>query len=145
MANYSVVYTLTAPGGTVAFNSGADQYYLTNITGLDQRPIRAPVDDRPQTDGGLVHNFHYGPRHLTVEGVVYVTSSGTEAGVVTARNTMESTLIAALGSCLRADATLGWTPTGGSAQSLTVRCDIPVQFTGGYFKAFIFGLVSASG
>ncbi len=143
MAEFSAVYTLTTPGPDITFNSGTDVYYLQNIQGLDGPAIRAPIDSRPQTHGGLVHPFLYGPRHMSIEGVLHVTSATTEAGYVGARNTMETNLLAALASIIRADGTLTWTPTGGTAKSLIVRHDVPCQFNGAWQKAFIFGLVAA--
>lgn len=142
MAEISAVYTLTTPGVDVTFNSGSDVYRVTNLEGLDQAPIRAPVDDAPQTDGGIVHDFFHGPRYVTVEGLLLPAD-----GSASARNTMEANLISALDAILRADGTLAWTPSGQSARSLTVRCFTPARFAPwqGFpqFKTFIFGLVAA--
>ena len=52
-------------------------------------------------------------------------------------------LAAALDQILRADGTFAWTPPGQTEHSLTVRCDVPVSFTGSFQKQFIFGLVAA--
>lgn len=144
MAELSAGYVLTTPGPDISFNTAlgsTDSYWLTNVTGLDQAPIRAPVDDSPQTDGGIVHDFYYGPRHFTVEGIL-VPQTNTASN----RNTMEANLISSLDAILRADGTWTWTPSGQSSRSLTVRCDVPVQFSGGLSlspRAFIFGLVAA--
>jgi hypothetical protein len=142
MAETGAVYTLTTPGVDITFNSGTDIYRILDIVGLDQAPIRAPVDDSPQTDGGIIHSFYYGPRHFTVEGVLLPGDA-----TPTTRNTMEANLISSLEAILRADGTWAWTPTGQSARSLTVRCDVPVQYAPyqghRYVKAFIFGLVAA--
>jgi hypothetical protein len=143
MAEFGVVYTLATPAGTVSLNSGADQCRLSNALGLDGAPIRAPMDNRPQAHGGLVHRFLLGPRHITFEGVFHVTSSGTEAGYVAARNTLITNLQNALNSIYAADGTLTWTPTGGSAQHLYVRHDQPLVTSGGMLKQFLFGLVAA--
>lgn len=144
MAEFSAVYTLATPASNVTFNSGNDRYTITDINGLDGAPIRAPIDNRPLTDGGLVRTFFLGPRQITISGFLNVNSSGTDVGYVTARNGMENTLMTALNSILRADGTLSWTPTGGSLRTLTVRNDEPVQFNGGWQKQFIFGLVAAN-
>jgi hypothetical protein len=139
--------TLTVPGpATIGFEGTAteaanDGLVLTNLTGVDQAPIRATIDDAPQTDGGLVHPFFYGARHLTVEG--YVLPLGLDAASQTERNGLMDDLILMLDSILRADGTFAWTPTGQTERSLTVRCDVPVSFTGTRQKAFIFGLVAA--
>jgi hypothetical protein len=141
MAELSAVYTLTTPGPDITFNSGSDLYWLSEITGLDMAPVRAPIDNSPQTDGGIVHDFFYGPRHVVFRGLLV---PGTNTP--TNRNTMENNLISALESILRADGTLSWTPTGGSARSLTVRCDVPAQFSGGLSlspREFIFGMIAA--
>jgi hypothetical protein len=138
MSEFFAPATLTTPGGTLTFNpSSGDGYYVSNITGLDQAPIRAPIDDKPQTDGGIVHDFFKGPRHITIEGLVVASSAS-------ARNTSTDSLVTALDSILRADGTWTWTPSGQSLKTLTVRCDVPVSFPGAFLKRFIFGLVAAN-
>lgn len=144
MAEISAVYTLAAPGGTITFNSGTDVFYLQDVDGLDGAPIRAPTNNRPLTDGGLARTFFLAGRQITMSGVLHVTSSGTDSGYATARNTMENNLMTALNSCLRADATLSWTPVGGSLRTLTVRNNEPVRFSGTFPKSFIFGLFAAN-
>jgi hypothetical protein len=143
-----VQYTLTTPGGTINFNDGsANQYYLSTVGGLDGPTIRAPIDDRPQTDGGIVHDFFAGPRHITFEGVLLIQSTHIMNSVVQIRNTMEDNLRTAVVSLLRADGTLAWTPQGKSARSLTVRHDVPLDFTNieNYLLLqFHFGLVAAN-
>ena len=133
------IATLTVPGPTVISfdDQGADGYHLAALTGIDQAPIRAPIDNAPQTDGGIVHRFFYGPRHLTVEGVVLASSRAD-------LNTRSDALIAALDAILRADGTFAWTPPGLTERALTVRCDVPVTFTGRIRRDFIFGLVAAN-
>jgi hypothetical protein len=147
VADVTVLYTLTTPGGTVLFNDDAvDEYYLSNIAGLDGAPIRAPVDNAPQTDGGLVHDFFLGPRHVTMEGILFIRSSRVGDEIRDQRNVMEQTLREALESALRADATLAWTPAGGDPHLLTVRYEVPVEFTytdNFLTKSFAFGLVAA--
>lgn len=143
MAEYGITYTLTTPGGAVTFNSGTDRYHLSNVLGMDGASIRAPIDKRPQGHGALVHRFLLGPRHITFEGVFHVTSSGTEVGYVTARNTLITNLQNALNSIYAADGLLAWTPTGGSALNLHVRHDQPLVTSGAWLKSFIFGLVAA--
>jgi hypothetical protein len=143
LAEFSLVYTLATPGGTITFNSGSDQYVIARLTGLDGAPIRAPMNNRPQAHGGLVHRFLLGPRHLTIEGLFHVTSSATESGYKAARRTMDVNLNNALNSILAADGTLTWTPSGGSALNLYVRHDQPLQVGGAWVKTFVFGLVAA--
>jgi hypothetical protein len=137
--------TLDYGTGSVDFHGSgggvASGLILTALDGIGQAPIRAPIDDAPQADGGLVHQFFYGPRHLTVEGFVLPVSYDT-SHAATIWSTMD-TLQAALGAILRADGEFSWTPPGQTAHSLTVRCDVPVSFSGSFQKTFIFGLVAA--
>lgn len=147
MAEIAISYTLVTPGGTIVFNDGVgDEYRLTNIGGLDGRPIRATVEDAPQTDGALIYPFFAGARHITPEGYLKIVSVSDEAAVLAARNAMEDALIAACASILRADGTFSFTRTGGALRSYTVRCDMPPIFTGerGPIKSFALGLVSAT-
>lgn len=147
MANYSVVFTLTTGGGTITLNAASGDTYLVDPTqsaGLDMAPLRTPIDDKPQADGGIVHAFWKGARHVTFSGMLYVVSASTETGVATARNALEDNLNAALASIQSADGTLQFTPTGGSSRTLTVRNDIPASYTGGFVKNFLFGLVAAN-
>jgi hypothetical protein len=144
VSEFSLVYTLATPGGTVAFNSGTDQLYLQGVTGFDGAPIRAPIDNRAQAHGGLVHRFLLGPRHLTFDGIIHCPSAGTEAAYLAARNTLITNLQNALNSIYGADGILTWTPSGGSLQHLAVRHDQPLQITGGWMKQFVFGLVAAN-
>lgn len=151
MADLSVTYTLTTPGGTIVFNNGDlyttdDLYWIQTIQGLDGAPIRAPIDNAPQVDGGLVHDFYLGPRHVTMEGVILVQSVSIGGPCLTVRNTLEEALRAALQSITRADGTLAWTPTGGSGRSLTVRNEVPLEYSPAEnyaVMAFTFGIVAA--
>jgi hypothetical protein len=133
-------------GGSVDFHGTgagvASGLVLSTIDGIGQAPIRAPIDDAPQADGGLVHQFFYGPRHLTVEGLV-LPFAYDASHAATLWSTMDA-LQAALGAILRADGEFSWTPPGQTAHSLTVRCDVPVSFSGSFQKTFIFGLVAAN-
>lgn len=153
MADIAVPFALTTPGGVILFNDtgtdqfnifGADEYYITDIQGLDGSPIRAPIDNAPQTHGGLVHPFFKGPRHITIEGALMVRSTRVMNAVVVIRNEMEDDLLTALESILQADGTLAWTPQGEAARSLTVRYEIPCEFRGISLKTFAFGLVAAN-
>jgi hypothetical protein len=147
MADVAVPFTLTTPAVTLVFNDdSADQYYITEIAGLGVPPIRAPIDNVPLGDGGLVHDFWKGPRHIAVEGVLLIQSTRIQDDIVDIRNQMEDDLIDALESILRADGTLAYTPTGASARSWTVRHDIPLDFRhveNYLLESFSFGLVAA--
>lgn len=146
MAEWNAPATLTTPGGTVTFNAATGDTYLHDpgsCQGLDMAEVRAPIDNAPQTDGGLVHNFFLGPRHVTLGGELLVRTGTTEASTATARNVLEAALTAACLSIIRADGTYSWTPTGGALHTITVRCDIPVNYPGGFLKTYLFGLVAA--
>ena len=156
MPDLASPYTLTTPGGTVQFNNeqmdrfnipgGPDEFYISDIQGLDGPPIRAPVDNRPQTDGGLVHPFFKGPRRVTIEGCLMIRSTRIGDAMRLIRNDMEKELKDALESILAADGTLSWTvpyTAGTDAFSLTVRNEIPVEFRGIELKTFVFGLIAA--
>ena len=138
------VLSYPGPGSIDFYGSGfetAAGLVLSELDGIDQAPIRAPIDDAPQTDGGIVHQFYYGPRHLTVEGFVLPLGYD-DSNKATLWAAMDS-LVAALDAILRDDGTFAWTPPGQSAHSLTVRCDVPAKFSGSFRKTFIFGLVAA--
>jgi hypothetical protein len=141
----TVFATLDYGPGEVEFHGGGGELaaglVLTALEGIGQAPIRAPVDDMPQGDGGIVHQFFYGPRHLTVEG--FVLPFGYDATYQANMWGRMDTLTAALDAILRVDGVFAWTPPGQTAHSLTVRCDVPVTFTGTFQKQFIFGLVAA--
>jgi hypothetical protein len=125
MTDIGVAYTLTTPGGTITFNSGAaDQYYLNKTPGLHGIQARVPVDKVPYGDGGIVHPSWKEPRHFTLEGSLLILSTHVETAIVAVRNDMEEDLEAAAESILApASGTLAWTPTGKSARSLTVHLD----------------------
>jgi hypothetical protein len=145
MAEISIVYTLTTPGGTVQFNTGTNRYRLSKVQGLDGAPIRSTIDNVPQGHGGLLHTFFLGPREITMEGMLILdTVYGSEALHVEARNDMEDALLTALYSIQSADGTLTWTRTGGSGKTAIVRNDVPCEFDGGWIKSFVFGLVAAN-
>ena len=146
MADVGVPYTLTTPGGTVPFNDGlADQHYITEIRGLGAPALRTPIDNVPLGDGGLIHDFWKGPRHIGIEGIFLITSTRIMNSIVVIRNDMEDELEAALESILRNDGTLSYAPQGEGTRTFTVRYEIPLEFThtDNYtVLAFSFGLVA---
>ena len=152
MADVGVVYQLTTPATDITFNAttvpfaGQDQFYITEIRGLESPAIRTPVDPVPLGDGALVHHFWYGPRHVLVEGTILVQSTGIEDDIVVIRNTMTNELIDALNAILRADGTFAFTPQGAAARSLTVRYEVGLEttHTNNYHSLdFSFGLIAA--
>lgn len=149
MADVGVQYTLSTPGGTIDFNDGSeDQFYISEIQGLGGAPVRAPMDDVPFGDGGLLYNFWKGPRHILIDGVLLIQSVFWGDPVIVIRNDMEEDLRIALESisALEGDTgTLSWTPQGQSLRAMTVRCDLAVDFghSDNYqLETFHFGLVS---
>ena len=156
MADLVTTYTYTASGGTIIFNNGdlgdgTDKFWLQAISGLDGPNVRAPVDLVPMGNGSLLHSFWLAGRTPVLEGVFVIESVAPwGASCQTALNEMEDNLRAAVESNVAASATLAWTPTGQSAQSLTVyhngqpRLDI-VAVDNFMQRQFVFGLVSATG
>ncbi|GIV03622.1 MAG: hypothetical protein KatS3mg015_2452 [Fimbriimonadales bacterium] len=149
MADIAAVYTLTTPGGTIVFNDGdlrdgTDKYWLTSVE--DALTIRTPIDNVPFGDGGIVHDFRKGPRHMVFEGVLIIETVSL-SNCRQRRNEMENALTVALESILKANGTLTWTPLGLATRSLTVRNDVPVVFTpieNYVLSQFTFGLVAAN-
>jgi hypothetical protein len=145
MADICDIYTLAG----LTFNAAApaDTYVISEITGLDGAPIRAPVDDRPQTDGGIVFPNFLGPRRITFEGFFGVRSvdyGADPSGYVVALNTLEAAMLTALEGIRNSDGTLAWT-----GSSITVRHDSPCLTSQGqrgsaFERRFIFGLVAAN-
>jgi len=146
MADVGVSYEL-AGSSTVTFNDGsADQFYITEITGLGGPPVRAPIDDMPYGDGGLVHTFWKGPRHLIVDGIFLITSTWKMDDIVVIRNDFEEDLRVCLESIITADGTLTWQPQGQLERSLVVRHDVQLEYVHDQdyrVVAFHFGLVAA--
>lgn len=154
MADVGVVYTLTTPGPDIVFNeftepwTGHDQYYITEIRGLESPALRTPQDPVPLGDGALIHPFYYGASHITFEGVILVTSTTVMNSIVVIRNSMVATLKSALDSILAADGSLAWTPQGQGAQSISglrYEVGLEVPHTPNYLmQEFSFGLVTGT-
>lgn len=151
MADESVIYELaSADEGTIFFNNGDlhtldDVFWIQDLNGMDGAPIRAPVDNRPQIHGGIIHPFFFGPRQITVQGVILVQSVPLGGDCRAIRNQMEYDLKIVLGNMLDQDGILTWTPTGQPAHQLVVRHNIPVEFSPAEnyaIKAFTFGLIA---
>lgn len=144
MADLRSTYSL----GSITFNNGqpgdgTDLYWIQAIHGLDGPTIRAPVDDVPFGDGGLIHKFWKGPRRVIIEGVLIVQSVDFSSSLCQpALNTMESALNSMLNGILQTPGTLAW-----GAHSLSVYYEVPldVQPAENYaLRSFSFGLVSAA-
>ncbi len=153
MADLSTPYTLTTGGGNITFNDGflgdgQDKYWITNINGLDGPVIRAPVDNVPFGDGGLVYDFRKGPRHPVFDGMLLIESSNSQGDCQMLRNDLAADLTDALDSILPPTfGTLSWTPAGQSALSLSVGYEVglSITYSDNYAVAnFSFGLISAA-
>ena len=150
MADVSTEYALATGAGTITFNDGVlgdgtDKYWLTSVQGLDGPVIRAPVDLVPFGDGGIVHTFWKGPRHVVFDGMLLIESSLSQSQCQTLRNDLVADLAAALDSIIDTAGTLTWTPAGQAALSLSVFNEIgfSVNYSDNYAVAnFSFGLVS---
>lgn len=132
----------------------------SSITGLDGRPVRRTIWPQGASDGGILGTGRFGARLITVTGDIIVYSGGemvtpVDNGVtayLTGVNTLVASWISGLEGLINTNFTLAWTPTGGSAQSLTCR----YGFEGSEFQStpspdlsgpttVTFGLVAASG
>ncbi len=156
MADNATLYTLTTPGGTILFNDGdlkdgTDKYWIAVTHGLEGAPLRTPIDNAPQNDGGLIHPFFKGPRNVVIEGTFVTESVGfpsTGPACRQRQNEMEDELLTALDSISGdTDGTLEWTPLGLSLKALTVRCNLPLETTPAesyLIRNFVFGLVAGN-
>jgi hypothetical protein len=141
MSETNAPASLITSAGTILFNTPttAPYYFHTDVAGLDQVPLRAPMDAKPHASGAIIHKFLRDARHITLSGLVVATSTAE-------RNNMCDALISALQSIEQADGTYTWTPTGQTLKTLTVRCDVAVTFSGSngpILKTYTFGLVAA--
>lgn len=134
MADVGVIYTLDTPGTDITFNQytnpfdGQDQYYITEIRGLESPSLRTPTDPVPLGDGELIHPFWYGGTHLTFEGLILVQSTQNMDAIVAIRNSMTALLKAALDAIKSADGTLSFTPQGQAPQTITgLRYEVGLQ------------------
>ena len=154
MADVGVVYTLTTPGTDITFNQyttpfdGQDQYYITEIRGLESPSLRTPQDPVPLGDGGLIHPFYYGPTHISIEGVILVQSVRQMDAIVAIRNSMTASLKSALDSIKATDGTLTFTPQGQSLQTVSgLRYEVGLEtpHADNYNSLqFSFGLVTGT-
>lgn len=147
MPDIAATYTLSTPAGTITFNDGTSpQYYIQSVTGLGQAPLRVPQDQVPFSDGGYVYRTFKDARHPLVEGIFLITDPISQNEQLILRNTMEEDLLDALNAIeAPASGTFSWTPYGGTARSLTVHAEIPLEC--GHDQNFLvatfaFGLVA---
>ena len=149
MADLTVTYTLTTPGPDITFNNGSlgdgtDKYWIDAIQGLDGPAIRAPVDNVPFGDGGLIHTFWLGPRRVIFDGMLLLDPS-TYENCQERRNDLAFELQNALLSIVNVAGTLAWTPVGQSGVTLGVYNEVPlsITYTDNFLVSrFSFGLIS---
>lgn len=140
--HWSDLTTLVTPAGTITHNAAAGDTFFVDpkrSSGLGMGEIRAPVDDRGQTDGFILHDFFEKGAMLLIGGTVL---ARTDTTGVTGRDALMADMVTKLRSILRATGTLNF----GSGAALTVKCNLKPDFptTEGIQKAFVYGLVSAS-
>lgn len=150
MADLSCEYVLTTPGGTINFNAGTfgvdNQYWVADIQGLVQAPLRTPIDDRPYDDGSIGYNFWKAGRDITFDGHFLVQTVPCGPEIVGVWNVMEDNLRIALesiGAAIGVVGTLVWTPTGLSQRTLEVRSKVALECPPDQnylLRAFHFGL-----
>jgi hypothetical protein len=150
VADLTVRYTLSTPGGTIVFNDGElktldDLYWIQTLRGLDGAPLRTPSDRVAFGSGARRHRWWRDARRPIFDGVILIQSVPIGWPCQELLNGMEDALIAALDSIGEgiAEGTLSWTPLGGSPRSLTVSCEVPVdiQPVEDYaLRSFNFGL-----
>lgn len=149
MADLCCVYSFAG----ISINSttpGADRLVLAEdgVTGLDGAPIRAELDDEGQSDGGIYFPRFLGPRIIAFKGFCHIQSVPVEMNTAyyTALNALEAGVTSALASKLNTPDTLAWTPTGGSAKSISCYYGSTggeLQFGGSMLeKTFEFTLVA---
>ena len=150
MADTCCIYTVA--GLTINAASGDclhTDFDEGEIAGLDGRPIRKQIDPQGQSDGGIVHTALYGPRIITFSGRVLIRSVDltNPSSYAAAINVVEAASISALEGALNSATNLAWTPTGGSAKTLSVTYGTEggeIQFFGNMLdRRFSFTLVAA--
>jgi hypothetical protein len=146
MAEYNADgFTLSDGMDTITFNASSGDTYVNdpdNCSGLDGVTVRAPVEDKSQTDGLIAHTFRKSGRRITLAGDLRVRSASDEAGFLSARNALEDDLLAFCEAHLNTPATLTVPRSGGATRTISVRCEILPTFPGGMQKKYILGLIA---
>lgn len=138
MASFSDITTLVTGGGTITFNAATGNTFLldpSRCSGLGMAQIRAPIDNKGQTSGYILHDFFEEGTHMILSGVLV-------ADTVANRNAQMTNLKAALRSILTTTGTLNFS----SGEAPAVKCEIGVDFPvlNAHLKLFVFGLVTAT-
>jgi hypothetical protein len=118
------------------------------ILGLDGAPVRRQIDPRGQAEGGIAFPALLAHRIITFQGKVLIRSveTSSDAGYMAAVNAVEAAATSALEGVLNTPTTLSWTPTGGSAKSISCLYGVPggeFQPTGNMLdRSFTFQLLA---
>lgn len=96
--------------GSLTVNSGTDYLWLipSLCAGLDGGAGRVNVEDFAGADGGFQFPPLLGPVIATLGGLLVITSSGTEAGVRTATDTLDAAIAAVVDGSRAAAITVTW-------------------------------------
>lgn len=154
MADYCCPYTFA--GVTINHAGETTDTLLIDedgeIVGLDGAPIRAEIDDQGVSHGGIVFEKFFGARIIRFTGLVDIRSAdpvNERTAYITAMNVYEAAVIAAFEGALNMASALAWTPTGGSARSISCTYGNQggeIQFSGPMLpdeRRFQFTLVAA--
>ncbi len=118
MSQIQIPYSLVTPAGTLTFNAedGSDNYFLSEVQGMDGAALRSTYDPLPNRDGAYVYPSFRGAALPVLIGEIRIPD-----GNLTTRKTLMDNLLSYTDSIRNADGTLKWTPTGDTERSLTVR------------------------
>lgn len=143
--SYSLIDNLVCPGGTISMNDDAGDTWFVDpekSSGLAMRKVRDSTYDYSQQSGYYFGNFYLEGRHLLLAGILHIRTVGTEAAILSVRESMIAVGVSALTSISEGGGNGTLNFVGGS--SLTVKCDLALNPTGPFLKNYVFGLVSAS-
>lgn len=139
---WSDLTTWVTPAGTLTFNEPTGDTYWVDpqrSSPLGAGATDAPVDDRGQTDGSLIHAFFEKGALLVPVGVIL---ARTDTTGIAGADALMADMIAKARSALRANSTLNF----GSGAAIVGRCNLLPTFPplAGDLKGFLFGFVSES-
>jgi hypothetical protein len=140
--SWSTVTTLANGAGSIPFNYGAADSLIpdpSRCTGLGMNAVRAAIYDRGQAHGFLLGEFFEEGKKIVLAGDVDVTSSSTEAGIVTARDTLLTLVETVLRSSLASADPMTLTIGGDTLTGF--RCWLPSDPAAAWHKQFTFGIV----
>lgn len=118
--SYSAIDQIQAPGGNIPCNGNAtDSWFIVPAasTGLGESSIRGQDDERGQDDGLIMHPRFLGGHQIALKMLTHILSASTDAGYLTARDTLITDTRTRLKAMINTDGTLHF--AGG--QSITCR------------------------